>query len=70
VLDASRLAATPRAAPEALRFKNRVTFEAEYPEFKVLLQTSDGREGWRYVWGDRTDAIRVDPPPRPVLPFR
>lgn len=70
VLDASRLAATPRAAPDVLRFKNRVTFEAEYPEFKVLLQTSNGRGGWTYVWGDRTGAIGVDPPPRPALPFR
>jgi hypothetical protein len=70
VLDASRLTATPRAGPELQRFRNRVTFASEHPEFKVLLQTSDGRGGWRYVWGDRTGAIGVDPPPRPDLPLR
>lgn len=68
VLDASRLAANPRLEQDLLLFRNRVTFKAEHPDFVVLLENSDGQGGWRYVWGAHTDAIGVDPPPRPALP--
>src|SRR5215470_3297347 len=70
VCDAVRLAAgpVPASPPPALHLRNRVTYEAEYPGFKILLQSSDGRGGWRCLWSDHSNRIRVEAPPPPSLP--
>jgi len=70
VCDAVRLAAgpVPASPPPTLHLRNRVTYEAEYPGFKILLQSSDGRGGWRCLWSDHSNRIRVEAPPPPSLP--
>jgi hypothetical protein len=71
VCDAIRLAAAGRVSgrpTEALHLRNRVTYEADHPEFKVLLHTADGRGGWRLLWSNHSNRIRVEAPPRPSLP--
>lgn len=52
--------ATP--LPSSLQAKNRVTYAADYPDLTILLQTNDGRGGWRFLWSDRSNRISIAPP--------
>ena len=59
VYDAVGLAAG--GAPPSVT-KNQVAYEADYPNFKIILRTSDGRGGWRLLWSDRSDRVRIAAP--------
>lgn len=63
VYDAVLLAA-PHSTPvqPTLQAKNRVTYEADYPNLRILLQTNDGRGGWRYLWSDRSSQVSIARP--------
>jgi hypothetical protein len=63
VYDAVQLAG-PHTTPiqSTLQARNRVTYEADYPNLKILLQTNDGRGGWRFLWSDRSSQISIAPP--------
>jgi hypothetical protein len=58
------LLAGPHTTPvqSSLQAKNRVTYEADYPNLKILLQTNDGRGGWRFLWSDRSSRVTIERP--------
>ena len=53
--------------PASLQAKNRVTYAADYPDLTILLQTNDGRGGWRFLSSDRSNRISIAPPSGPFL---
>lgn len=65
VFDAVLLARPGRPSgppPATMQAKNRVTYEADYPNLRILLQSSDGAGGWRYQWSDSSTRVSIARP--------